>query len=97
MYSILQQFCYLMLENLVRMKLFIWPFLSHYDKNSIYKNTVRKNAVYSITNHDIDMKILNNMNQYMAHTFVTVNFSEKCLFMGAIFNFGRQDRSAISR
>jgi hypothetical protein len=33
------------------------------------------------------MKILNNMEQSMANIFVTVNFSEKCLFMGAIFNF----------
>ncbi len=46
------------------------------------KNTVGKNLVYSITNHDIDMKINSNMNQCMAHIFVTVNFSEKCLFMG---------------
>jgi hypothetical protein len=86
MYSILQQFCYLMLENLVRMKLFISPFLSHYNKNS-KKNKVWKNSVYSMTNHDIDMKIINNMKQSMVQIFVTVNFSEKCLFMDAIFNF----------
>jgi hypothetical protein len=76
-----------MLENVVRMKLFIWPFLSHNDKNSEKENTVWKNVIYSITNHDIDTKIQYNMNQYMAHIFVTVNFSEKCLFMGVIFNF----------
>ncbi len=86
MYSILQQVCYFKLENVVRLKLFIWPFLSHYDKNSI-KNTVWKNVVYSITNHEIDIKIPNNMKQRMTYIFVTVNFSWKCLFMGAIFNF----------
>ncbi len=69
------------------MKLFKWPFLSHYNKNSKKNITVCKNAVYSITNHGIDMKILNNIKQCMAHIFVTVNFSENCLFMGAIFNF----------
>jgi hypothetical protein len=42
MYSILQQFCYLMLENVVRMKLFIRPFLSHYDKNCFKKNGLEK-------------------------------------------------------
>ncbi len=36
------------------------------------------------------------MKQSMANIFVKVNFSEKCLFMGAIFNFWRQDRSGIS-
>jgi hypothetical protein len=96
-FSILQQFCHLMLENVVRMKLFIWPFLSHYDKNSVKDNTVWKNVIYSITNHDIDMKIQYNMDPCMAHIFVTVNFSEKCLFMGVIFIFRRQDRSGISR
>jgi hypothetical protein len=56
-----------MVENQVRMKLFIWPFLSHYDKNSI-KNTVWKNAVYSITNLGIDMTILINIkHMYGAH------------------------------
>ncbi len=33
------------------------------------------------------MKIVDNMKHSMANIFVTVNFSEKCLFMGAIFNF----------
>jgi hypothetical protein len=51
------------------------------------ENIVWKNAGYSITNHDIDRKILNNMKKSMANIFVTVNFSEKCLFMGAVFNF----------
>ncbi len=74
MYSILQQFCYL-LENVARMKLFIWPFLSSYDKNSVKKTTVWENVVYPIPNHDIDMKIPNNMKQCMAHIFVIVNFS----------------------
>jgi hypothetical protein len=30
-------------------------------RQKLYKKTFRKNAVYSITNHDIDIKIQNNM------------------------------------
>jgi hypothetical protein len=33
----------------------------------------------------------------MAEIFVTVNFSGKCLFMGATFNFLIQVRSGLSR
>jgi hypothetical protein len=51
------------------------------------KNTVSKNVVYSITNQGIDLKILINIKKCMAHIFVTVNFSENCLFMGVIFNY----------
>jgi hypothetical protein len=52
MYSILHQFHYLMENNLVRMKLFIWPSLSQNDNISI-KKKVLQNTIYSVTNVDI--------------------------------------------
>ncbi len=61
------------------------------------KNTVWKNWINSITNQDIDLKFLRGMTCCMAHIFVTVNFSKKCLFMGATFRFWIQVRSEPSR
>ncbi len=61
------------------------------------KNTVWQNLINSITNHDVDLKFLRDMNCCMAHIFVTVNFSEKSLFMGATFSFRIQVRSEVSR
>jgi hypothetical protein len=61
------------------------------------KIMVWKNTVNSITSQDIDLEIPNDINPSMAHIFITVNFSGKCLFMGANLNFLRQVRSEPSR
>jgi hypothetical protein len=50
------------------------------------KNTVWQNLINSITNQGIDLKFLRGMDCWRT-LFVTLNFSEKCLFMGAIFSF----------
>jgi hypothetical protein len=56
-------------------------------QNPCKKNMVWQNTIYSITNQDIDLKILRNIKWSMAHIFVTANFSGKYLLMGATFNF----------
>ncbi len=49
------------------------------------KKTVWKNVVVSRTNHDIDMKILNNMKQSMAHIFVAVKWNASLWVQYSIF------------
>ncbi len=63
---------------------FLYGYLYH---TTAIKNTVWQNLINSITNQDIDLKFLKGMDCCMAHIFVTVNFSEKCLFMGVTFSF----------
>ncbi len=58
---------------------------------------VWQNTINSITNQDIDLKILRDMNCSMAHICVTVNFSGKCLLLGATFNLWKKVRSGPSR
>ncbi len=86
-----------MLNTFVRTKLFRRLSPSHNDNISRKENTVWQNVINSITNQDIDLKFLRDMNSCMAHIFVTVNFSEKFLFMGATFSFCIKVRSEPSR
>ncbi len=60
-------------------------------------NTVWQNTIYSITNKGIDLKIHRDMHWSMAHIFIILYYSGKCLFIGAIFNFPRQGMSGPTR
>ncbi len=90
LHSRLKQFHCPMWNTFVRTKRFIWLSLSHNDISK--KNTVCQNLSNSITNQDIDLKFLQDMNWCMAHIF-----SEKCLFTGATFSFWIQVMSEPSR
>jgi hypothetical protein len=75
-------------------------YVSHNDNTSIKKMQFGKIWLiqYLIKiRYGIDLKFLSDMNCCMAHFFVTINFSEKCLFMGATFSFWTQVRSEPSR
>ncbi len=57
----------------------MWPTLWHNDKIPVKKNMVWQNTIYSITNQDIDLKFLRNINWSMAHIF------EQQTFLGNIY------------
>jgi hypothetical protein len=97
MYSRSLEFQYPIWNTFVRIKLFILPSLWHNDNISVKKNMVWQNTIYSITNQGIDLEIPRHINWSMAHIFVTVSFSGKCLLMGATFDFLRKVRSGPSR
>ncbi len=71
--------------------------LSHNNKNSFFfKYGLAKYNSFN-TNKDIDLKIRRDMHWSLAHIFIIVNFSWKCLFLGAIFSFPRQGMSGTTR